>query len=50
MKRVLSGIFYTIIIILIAWFVLSYFDVVVHNLDSPTYKSWNLFQLLFLSL
>lgn len=31
--------------IIFAWFVLSYLDVIMHNLDSCQYQPWNVFEL-----
>ncbi len=51
MRKVLKISYYTTIslmIVLSAWIMASYLDVVTHNLNpDPVYKAWNLFVLLF---
>ena len=43
----LSRLFTIIMVLFIVWFVASYMDIVMHNLDDePMYKAWNLFELL----
>lgn len=45
--KILNKIFCIISILFLLWVILSYFDVILHNLDEdPIYKFWNFFQLL----
>ncbi len=45
--KTLSRLFTIIMVLFIMWFVASYMDIVMHNLDDePMYKAWNLFELL----
>ena len=45
--KILNKIFCIISILFLLWVILSYFDVILHNLDKdPIYKFWNFFQLL----
>ena len=44
MKKVFSTIFYIVAIALVLWFVLSYIEVVTHNLEvGYIYSKWNYF-------
>jgi hypothetical protein len=43
MSRIIGNIVMIIMIMFAAWFIVSYIDIVLHNLDNPPiYKSWNL--------
>lgn len=45
--KILNKVFCIICILFLLWIILSYFDVILHNLDEePIYKFWNFFQLL----
>lgn len=45
--KTLSRLFTITIVLFIVWFVASYMDIVMHNLDDePIYKAWNLFTIL----
>lgn len=45
--KILNKIIYIVSILFLLWIILSYFDVILHNLDEePIYKFWNFFQLL----
>ena len=45
--KTLNKIICIISILFLLWVILSYFDVILHNLDEePIYKFWNFFQLL----
>ena len=45
--KTLSRLFTIVMVLFIVWFVASYMDIVMHNLDDePIYKAWNLFELL----
>lgn len=45
--KTLSRLFTIAMVLFIVWFVASYMDIVMHNLDDePMYKAWNLFELL----
>lgn len=45
-KKVAVVIAYTVSVILIAWFVLSFVDVISHNMSDCTYKAWNFFEVM----
>ena len=46
-KKILSMLFTILMIMIIMWFVLSYLDVVFHNLDEhPQYRDWNIFKIM----
>lgn len=36
--------------VLFAWIVISYFDVILHNIDSCHYQPWNVFELIVKNL
>lgn len=42
MKRLSTA----VLVVLCAWFVLSFVDIVLHNLTTQEYMSWNLFMVL----
>ena len=45
--KILNKIIYIVSILFLLWIILSYFDVILHNLnEEPIYKFWNFFQLL----
>ena len=45
--KVLNKLFTITMIIFLVWFVMSYMDIIAHNLDDePVYKAWNLFKIL----
>lgn len=47
MIKTLNKLFTIIMVLFIVWFVASYMDIVMHNLDDePIYKVWNLFTIL----
>ena len=46
-KKILGMLFTILTIMAIMWFVLSYLDVVLHNLDEcPQYQDWNIFKIM----
>lgn len=46
-KKILSMLFTILMIMVIMWFVLSYLDVIFHNLDEhPQYQDWNIFKIM----
>ncbi len=46
-KKILSMLFTILMIMAIMWFVLSYLDVVLNNLDEhPQYQGWNIFKIM----
>lgn len=46
-KKILSMLFTILMIMAIMWFVLSYLDVILHNLDEhPRYQDWNIFKIM----
>ena len=46
-KKILGMLFTILMIMAIMWFVLSYLDVVLHNLDeNPQYQGWNIFKIM----
>ena len=47
MKNILKNIFYIILIIFLLWGIFSYIDIVIQNLDNPTYSKFNLIYLLY---
>lgn len=47
MKNILKNIFYIILTLFLLWGVLSYVDIVIQNLDNPTYSKFNLIYLLY---
>ena len=43
MMKTLGNILFIVLMVLTAWLMVSYMDIVLHNLDNPpTYKDWNL--------
>ena len=45
--KILNKIIYIVSILFLLWIILSYFDVILHNLDEePIYHGWNFFKLL----
>lgn len=47
MKKFLKNIPYTILTLFLLWGVLSYVDIIIQNLDNPTYSKFNLIYLLY---
>lgn len=47
MKKFLKNIPYIILTLFLLWGVLSYVDIVIQNLDNPTYSKFNLIYLLY---
>jgi hypothetical protein len=47
MKKFLKKIPYVILTLFLLWGVLSYVDIVIQNLDNPTYSNFNLIYLLY---
>lgn len=47
MKKLLKNIPYIILTLFLLWGVLSYVDIVIQNLDNPTYSNFNLIYLLY---
>ena len=47
MKKFLKNIPYIILTLFLLWGVLSYIDIVIQNLDNPTYSKFNLIYLLY---
>lgn len=48
MKKIILNTITVINCLFFAWFILSYFNVIAHNLEpNPQYWSWNLFEILF---
>ncbi len=45
--KVLCGLIVTILGALLIWFIASYIDIVLHNLTTCEYASWNLIQMIF---
>ena len=46
-KKILGMLFTILMIMVIMWFVLSYLDVVLNNLDEhPQYQGWNIFKIM----
>ena len=46
-KKILGMLFTILMIMAIMWFVLSYLDVVLNNLDEhPHYQGWNIFKIM----
>ena len=46
-KKILGMLFTILMIMAIMWFVLSYLDVVLNNLDEhPQYQGWNIFKIM----
>ena len=46
-KKILGMLFTILTIMAIMWFVLSYLDVVLNNLDEhPQYQGWNIFKIM----
>ena len=46
-KKILDMLFTILTIMAIMWFVLSYLDVVLNNLDKhPQYQGWNIFKIM----
>ena len=46
-KKILGMLFTIFMIMVIMWFVLSYLDVVLNNLDEhPQYQGWNIFKIM----
>ena len=46
-KKILGMLFTILMIMVIMWFVLSYLDVVLNNLDEhPQYQDWNIFKIM----
>lgn len=46
-KKIIEMLLTILGIMILFWFVASYFDVILHNLDSePQYKFWNIFKIL----
>ena len=47
MKKFLKNIPYIILTLFLLWVVLSYIDIVIHNLSTPKYSNVNLIYLLY---
>ena len=46
-KKILGMLFTILMIMAIMWFILSYLDVVLHNLDEhPQHQGWNIFKIM----
>ena len=47
MMKTIKNILFIGLMIFTAWFMVSYIDIILHNLDDePIYKAWNLFTIL----
>jgi len=48
MKKIIEGIFFTVAVVFLAWFAISYIEVICKNMaPNPIYWDLNLFKLLF---
>ena len=45
--KIIKKLFYLLLMLLLVWVLISYFDIILHNWNSYVYANWNLIYLIF---